>query len=65
MKCVKVLSLNRLKDSEQLLEETFPEVEFVFRKNVDEINEQDKRDVDVVIGYSGKADQAFLRVCLI
>lgn len=59
MKCVKVLSLNRLKDSEQLLEETFPEVEFVFRKNVDEINEQDKRDADVVIGYSGKADQAF------
>lgn len=56
---MKVLSLNRLKDSEQLLEETFPEVEFVFRKNVNEIEEKDKQDADVVIGYSGKADQAF------
>lgn len=56
---MKVLSLNRLKDSEQLLEETFPEVEFVFHKNVDEIKEQDKQDAEVVIGYSGKADQAF------
>lgn len=59
MKHVKVLSLNRLKDSEQLLEETFPETEFVFRKNVDEISEEDKKDADIVIGYSGKADQAF------
>ncbi|MGN5883848.1 MULTISPECIES: phosphoglycerate dehydrogenase [Staphylococcus] len=56
---MKVLSLNRLKDSEQLLEETFPETEFVFRKNVDEISEEDKKDADIVIGYSGKADQAF------
>ncbi|WP_199790680.1 phosphoglycerate dehydrogenase [Staphylococcus simulans] len=56
---MKVLSLNRLKDSEQLLEETFPETEFVFRKNVDEISEDDKKDADIVIGYSGKADKAF------
>lgn len=58
---MKVLSLNRLKDSEQLLEETFPETEFVFRKNVDEISEEDKKDADIVIGYSGKADQAFFK----
>lgn len=56
---LKVLSLNRLKDAEKMLEDTFPDVEFVFRKNVDEIEEADKKDAEIVIGYSGKADQKF------
>ncbi|SUL90203.1 phosphoglycerate dehydrogenase [Staphylococcus carnosus] len=59
MRNLKVLSLNRLKDAEKMLEETFPEIEFVFRKNIDEIDEADKKDAEIVIGYSGKADQAF------
>lgn len=59
MRNLKVLSLNRLKDAEKLLEDTFPDVEFVFRKNVEEIDEADKKDAEIVIGYSGKADQAF------
>lgn len=59
MRYLKVLSLNRLKDSEELLKETFPDVDFVFRKGVEEIDEADMKDAEVLIGYSGKTDQAF------
>lgn len=59
MRSLKVLSLNRLKDAEKMLEDAFPDVEFVFRKNIEEIDEADKKDAEIVIGYSGKADQAF------
>ncbi|OIS55504.1 hydroxyacid dehydrogenase [Staphylococcus equorum] len=60
---MKAVSLKRMGDLESKLIEAYPAVEFVFTKGVSEIEEQDKKDLDIIFGYDGKLNQSFLENC--
>lgn len=59
---MKAVSLIRLGDKEERLQEALPNVEFVFTSGMDEINEQDKKDLDILFGVD-KLTEAFLDEC--
>lgn len=59
---MKAVSLIRLGDKEERLQEALPNVEFVFTSGMDEINKQDKKTLDILFGVD-KLTEAFLDEC--
>lgn len=62
MNYMKAVSLIRLGDKEERLQEALPNVEFVFTSGMDEINKQDKKTLDILFGVD-KLTEAFLDEC--
>lgn len=60
---MKVVGLNRMREVEAELQQRFPDIEFKFYKNSSEIPENDLEDIDILVGYDGAIDEAFLRRC--
>lgn len=60
---MKGISLKPLKSQQQDLISAFPDVEFKFTSGVEEIDEADKASVDILFGYDGDLDEAFLASC--
>lgn len=59
---MKAVSLIRLGEKEEKLKERLPNIEFVFTSGVDEIADQDKKDLDILFGV-GKLTEDFLEEC--
>lgn len=59
---MKAVSLIRLGEKEERLKEALPNVEFVFTSGMDEINDQDKQDLDILFGVD-KLTESFLEQC--
>lgn len=60
---MKAVSLQRMGDLENDLVEAFPNVKFIFTQGVSDINDHDKKDLDILFGYDGKLDEDFLESC--
>ncbi|MBE5665307.1 hydroxyacid dehydrogenase [Staphylococcus sp. SS60] len=60
---MKVVDLNRMREVEAELQQMYPDVEFKFYKKSTEIPESDLANLDILIGYDGGIDEAFLRRC--
>ena len=60
---MKAVSLQRMGDLENDLVEAFPNVKFIFTQGVSDINDHDKKDLDILFGYDGKLDEDFLKSC--
>ncbi|MCS5349569.1 phosphoglycerate dehydrogenase [Staphylococcus aureus] len=60
---MKVVGLNRMREVEAELQQMYPDVEFKFYKKASEIPESDLANLDILIGYDGGIDEAFLRRC--
>lgn len=60
---MKAVSLKRLDGLEGDLVDTFPNVNFVFTSGISEINDNDKKDLDILFGYDSAIDQTFLEEC--
>ncbi|MFI9579265.1 phosphoglycerate dehydrogenase [Staphylococcus capitis] len=60
---MKIVSLRRLKDLEEQLIKQFPEQEFKFYKKAQFIPTEDRESLDILFGYDGDIDQAFLEEC--
>ncbi len=60
---MKVVSLKRLGDSEQRLKDAFPDIDFSFKKGLFQVEDEECKDIDILIGYSGQVDEAFLEKC--
>lgn len=59
---MKAVSLIRLGEKEEKLKERLPNIEFVFTSGVDDIADQDKKDLDILFGV-GKLTEDFLEEC--
>lgn len=46
---MKVVTLMRLKEQEERLKETFPNVDFIFYKHPNEARDEDLEDVDILV----------------
>ncbi|MCI2775002.1 phosphoglycerate dehydrogenase [Staphylococcus petrasii] len=60
---MKIVSLKRLGDIEGELKNKYPDLEFSFFKKAEEIPEELKKELDILIGYSSGVDKAFIESC--
>ncbi|MCD8762611.1 phosphoglycerate dehydrogenase [Mammaliicoccus sciuri] len=60
---MKVVTLMRLKEQEERLKETFPNVDFIFYKHPNEARDEDLEDVDILVSYHGEVNPSFLDKC--
>lgn len=60
---MKVVTLMRLKDQEERLKETFPNMEFTFYKHPNLADEEVLKDADVLVSYHSEVDESFLDKC--
>ena len=60
---MKIVSLIRLKDLEDELIKKFPNEEFKFYKKAETIPTEDRETLDILIGYDGSIDKAFIEEC--
>lgn len=60
---MKVVGLNRMREVETELQQRFSDVDFKFYKKASEIPESDLADLDILVGYDGGINEAFLRRC--
>ncbi|MCU5746244.1 phosphoglycerate dehydrogenase [Staphylococcus sp. SQ8-PEA] len=60
---MKVISMKRLRDNEARLIDDFPDLDFQFKKGINEITDEEAANVDILIGYDGKLDAEFLKKC--
>ena len=60
---MKAVSLKKMGELENNLVEAFPNVNFIFTNGVSEINDYDKKDLDILFGYDGQLDEDFLKEC--
>ncbi|HCG74275.1 MULTISPECIES: phosphoglycerate dehydrogenase [Staphylococcus] len=60
---MKIVSLIRLKDLEDELIKKFPNEEFKFYKKAETIPTEDRETLDILIGYDGSIDEAFIEEC--
>lgn len=60
---MKIVSLKRLGDIESELKNKYPDLEFSFFKKAEEIPEELKKELDILIGYSSGVDEAFIESC--
>lgn len=63
MNSMKIVSLKRLGDIESDLENKYPDLEFSFFKKAEEIQDNLRKEVDVLIGYDGGVDKDFIESC--
>lgn len=63
MNSMKIVSLKRLGDIESELKNKYPDLEFSFFKKAEEIPEELKKELDILIGYSSGVDKAFIESC--
>lgn len=63
MNSMKIVSLKRLGDIEGELKNKYPDLEFSFFKKAEEIPEELKKELDILIGYSSGVDKAFIESC--
>lgn len=63
MTYMKVVGLNRMREVETELQQRFSDVDFKFYKKASEIPESDLADLDILVGYDGGINEAFLRRC--
>ncbi|MBO1199810.1 phosphoglycerate dehydrogenase [Staphylococcus simiae] len=60
---MKVVGLNRMREVEDKLKDKFPDVSFKFYKKAIDIPLEDKRELDILVGYDSKVDESFLKSC--
>lgn len=60
---MKVVGLNRMREVETELQQRFSDVDFKFYKKASEIPESDLANLDILVGYDGGINEAFLRRC--
>lgn len=60
---MKVVGLNRMREVETELQQRFSDLDFKFYKKASEIPESDLADLDILVGYDGGINEAFLRRC--
>ncbi|MBH4731383.1 hydroxyacid dehydrogenase, partial [Staphylococcus aureus] len=60
---MKVVGLNRMREVETELQQRFSGVDFKFYKKASEIPESDLANLDILVGYDGGINEAFLRRC--
>nr|WP_272108689.1 phosphoglycerate dehydrogenase [Staphylococcus sp. NRL 22/194] len=60
---MKIVSLKRLGDIESELKNKYPDLDFSFFKKAEEIPEELKKELDILIGYSSGVDKAFIESC--
>ncbi|MGZ0075833.1 hypothetical protein ACVXZY_11295 [Staphylococcus aureus] len=57
---MKVVGLNRMREVETELQQRFSDFIFKFYKEASEIPESDLADLDILVGYDGGINEAFL-----
>ncbi|HCW9446824.1 TPA: phosphoglycerate dehydrogenase [Staphylococcus aureus] len=60
---MKVVGLNRMREVEIELQQRFSDLDFKFYKKASEIPESDLADLDILVGYDGGINEAFLQRC--
>ncbi len=60
---MKVVTLMRLRDQEERLKETFPNIEFTFYKHPDVADEKVLEKADVLVSYHTEVNETFLDKC--
>ncbi len=60
---MKVVGLNRMREVETELQQRFSDLDFKFYKKASEIPESDLADLDILVGYDGGINEAFLQRC--
>ncbi|HCU8932584.1 TPA: phosphoglycerate dehydrogenase [Staphylococcus aureus] len=60
---MKVVGLNRMREVETELQQRFSDLDFKFYKKALEIPESDLADLDILVGYDGGINEAFLQRC--
>ncbi|MDU4928455.1 MAG: NAD(P)-dependent oxidoreductase, partial [Staphylococcus epidermidis] len=61
---MKIVSLNRLNEIENELRKQFPNEEFKFYDKAINIPINDRKTMDILIGYDGKIDRHFIEHCI-
>ena len=61
---MKIVSLNRLNEIENELRKQFPNEEFKFYDKAINIPINDRKTMDILIGYDGKIDRTFIEHCI-
>ena len=61
---MKIVSLNRLNEIENELRKQFPNEEFKFYDTAINIPINDRKTMDILIGYDGKIDRTFIEHCI-
>lgn len=57
---MKVVGLNRMREVETELQQRFSDLDFKFYKKASEIPESDLANLDILVGYDGGINEAFL-----
>lgn len=60
---MKIVSLKRLGDIENELVAKYPDISFSFYDKANSILDNEKKELDVLIGYDGNIDERFIRSC--
>lgn len=60
---MKIVSLKRLGNIENELIEKYPDISFSFYDKADNIPDNDKKELEILIGYDGEINERFIKSC--
>ena len=60
---MKIVSLKRLGNIENELIEKYPDISFLFYDKADNIPDNEKKELEVLIGYDGEINERFIKSC--